>query len=208
MPELYDLDDAYARFGENVGRVTNLIRLYDNLGGGARGRRPTHATDVLRSAVVLLHASLEEFLRAVAREGLVYGTEKALDRVPLAGQGRSTKPFSLSRLQKFRDKTVDQLLTASIDAYLEYETYNNVEQIHKLLAGVRLDPKNLDCDWASIGRMMARRHKVVHEADRNPAHGPQGQPRTEQLRVATVQGWIRAVEGLVDQLAGNPPNQS
>lgn len=180
--------------------MENLVRLYSLLGAGKPGRRPKLASDVLRSAVVLLHAAFEEFLRELARQGLTHGTEEALNDIPLLGEGRRPKAFSLGRLAKFRAKTVDELLSESIDSHLDYESYNNPGEVKKLLEGVRIDVADLECNWDSVGRMMARRHQIVHQADKNPEHGSWGKPRTQTLSQATVASWVETVAHLVHEI--------
>jgi hypothetical protein len=52
------------RFKSNLERVDHLVALYDTATTGP-GRRPVDKSDILRSAVVFLHATLEDFLRSL-----------------------------------------------------------------------------------------------------------------------------------------------
>jgi hypothetical protein len=52
------------RFNGNLERVEHLVALYETLTTGP-GRRPVDTSDILRSAVVFLHATLEDFLRSL-----------------------------------------------------------------------------------------------------------------------------------------------
>ena len=54
------------RFGENLDRVRNLVSLYSSSVGVGQGRRTVQDADILRAAVVLLHATLEDLLRSLA----------------------------------------------------------------------------------------------------------------------------------------------
>jgi len=49
-----------SNFEANVARVKNLVAAYDALGTAGARRPATTQVDVLRSAVVLMHASLED----------------------------------------------------------------------------------------------------------------------------------------------------
>ena len=50
----------------NLKRVEDLVKIYEDTKGEGGGRRDVSKTDVLRAAVVLLHATLENFLRDAA----------------------------------------------------------------------------------------------------------------------------------------------
>ena len=54
------------RFERNLQRVRSLVALFSSLTGAGRGRASVEIEDILRSAVVLLHASLEDLLRGIA----------------------------------------------------------------------------------------------------------------------------------------------
>lgn len=49
-------------FNGNLEHVEHLVALYETVTAGS-GRRPVNTSDILRSAVVSLHATLEVFLR-------------------------------------------------------------------------------------------------------------------------------------------------
>lgn len=76
------------RFDENLNRAENLILIYDrHIAKSGKGRRPARDTDILRAAVVLTHAALEDFLRSITIEKLPDCAPETLDSVPLAGTG-------------------------------------------------------------------------------------------------------------------------
>lgn len=88
--------DIERRFAANLDRVQHLMDIYQNAGSGM-GRRPVETTDVLRSAVVFLHATLEDFLRTLLAWRLPQAEAAHLKEVPLAGKKpRST--FTLDEL--------------------------------------------------------------------------------------------------------------
>jgi hypothetical protein len=60
------------------------------------------AEDILRAAVVLLHAHLEDFLRTVASALLPAGDESCLNAIPLAGVTGRPEKFFLGKLVHHR----------------------------------------------------------------------------------------------------------
>src|SRR3989338_2368197 len=98
------------RFALNISRVKNLVAIYQStLAGTGQGRRSHQKTDVLRAAVVLLHASVEDVLRSLAYWKLPNAATGVLDQFPLVGNGPAMK-FSLGALAAHRGKTVDDVL--------------------------------------------------------------------------------------------------
>ena len=75
------------RLSQNVTRVDSLIDLHgflDRLAEGVEDRRP-EVNDVLRVVTVLLHASLEDFIRSIAAENLSMANADLLANIPLVG---------------------------------------------------------------------------------------------------------------------------
>jgi hypothetical protein len=68
----------------NIQRVASLVSIY-RLWKDGRGRRDVVATDLLRAAVVLLHATLESFLRDIAKHLLPTMSADIWMKTPLAG---------------------------------------------------------------------------------------------------------------------------
>lgn len=189
-----------SRFKDNVTRVRNLLSLFEQIGAGKQGRRPTHATDVLRAATVLLHASLEEFVSGLARERLPNADINALNNVPLVGTGPRLERISLGQLAPYKEQSVGRLIEDSVSEHLDRSNWNNPGDLKKMLQSLGLNVAELDIDWDSLGRLMARRHQIVHQADRNPKVGV-GQPKAEMIAVKMVRQWTEDVEHFVDQVA-------
>ena len=90
----------------NIARVRNLTEIYRNhLMGRGRGRRDHSKTDVLRAAVVLLHAAMEDLLRSIAYWKLPSATPQTLAKIPLISSAPAVK-FNLGDLSAHRGKTV------------------------------------------------------------------------------------------------------
>ena len=80
-------------FDNNIGRVDNLISLYKSITSGG-GRKPTYSSNLLRATVVLLHSTLEDFLRNILVWKLPNKDSSKLEGIPLKGMptvGRKTK---------------------------------------------------------------------------------------------------------------------
>lgn len=195
------------RLNRNLDRVENLVTIYEtHLAGHGQGRRPVNSTDVLRSAAVLLHASLEDFLRNIAARRLPAAAENVVDKIPLAGidaEGRPEK-FLLGKLVVHRGKSVDDVIRESVDAYLERSNYNNVQELTRLIQGVGLDVVPCRIHFADLTQMMDRRHWIVHRADLNEQHG-QGQHHARGINKDTVRGWATTVRAFANALLQQIP---
>ena len=187
------------RFDDNIDRVNQLIRLYEGLAVGS-GRRPMNSTDVLRAAVVMLHAAQEDFCRSLAREMLPNAAGKVLEQVPLGGQNlRTPKKFGLAELAAFRGQTVADVIEQSVQEHLDRSTYNDPGQVKQLVDDLGGNSATLDVDWNSVGQMMARRHHIVHRADLNTNQG-RGHHKAKSIGDSGVCGWVEAVVKMVDEI--------
>ena len=54
------------RFRENLDRVRSLVLFYDRVTGSSSGRASVQESELLRTAVVFLHATVEDLLRGLA----------------------------------------------------------------------------------------------------------------------------------------------
>lgn len=109
------------RIEQNLSRVDNLIEIYEeNIRGKKAHEHRPHDTDILRAAVVLLHASLEDFLRGVLQWRLPSSSKEDIEQIPLLGQiQRNAAKFNLGALVEFRDWSVGDLIDESIHSYLD-----------------------------------------------------------------------------------------
>lgn len=193
------IDDIRSNTQRNLTRVRNLTKIYkDHLAGTGSGRRATDKADVLRAAVVFLHASLEDFLRDIARWKLPLAAADALSEIPIAGSEGKAIKFTLGNLARFRGQSVDSVIDSSVLEHLRQETYNNVSDIKDLMRGIGQDQTKVDAYAASLGSMMDRRHNIVHRADKNPNTGV-GHYTAASLSLGQVDQWIVSVERFVEQ---------
>jgi hypothetical protein len=149
----------YSRLAENNQRVNRLLQFFDEDLKEREG-----GEDILLAAVVLIHASLEDFLRTLASELLPAGDESSLKDIPLATSesfGRNEK-FVLGQLAQHRGKTVDELLRQSVSDHLSRSNYNNTKEIALLLTKIGFNPEEHNAEFAAIDQMIQRRHQIVH----------------------------------------------
>lgn len=172
----------------------NLVkRFYDNLLRADKLFRHTDeseevASDILRAAVVFLHATLEDFLRSIERVLLPYCDEKTLNEIRLP----------LGQLAAHREKVVLEVIQESVDGYLNRRTYNNKKDIANLLKKLSIDIEPVGPLLPKLDSLMKRRHQIVHRADR-----PQGE--IEPIAFEQVREWVDLVHKfMAEVLVGLP----
>ncbi len=179
------------RFILNRGRVERLLKLSTCLDD-------SDAAEVLRAAVVLLHASLEDFLRSVAEQYWPFRDSTELDRVPLPGED-TVRKTSARVLRRYGERTARDLLQEAVRAYLATYTVSDVKAVGRLLADLGVTDLSENVDMKQIEMLILRRHQIVHRADRVEG----GDNETfEQAAVehAAVHTWAECVAKLVDHV--------
>lgn len=198
-------DEVAERLATNVGRVQSLVKTYTSLIKPGQGRSSVEQADVLRAAVILLHAALEEVMRSTEELHLPNAKKEAfklLKFMPSGGDGNdAAEKFSLVDLAGYRNQTVNDIFDQAIAFHLDRSNYNNIADLIKPLARLNLqheflsDDKDLDAKLlrSSLEAMMKRRHWIAHRADRNPKSGT-GHHAAQSISPKTVNSWIAAVE--------------
>lgn len=193
------IDTIVNRFNANIARVDNLVRLYEQTHGHGRGRRSIGANDILRAATVLLHASLEDLLRSIARWRIPIAGDPVLNKVPLAGSPGRFEKFGLGALAAHRGKTIDEVIRESVREHLERTSYSSTEEIGSFLQAIGVAVAQVNARFADLDAMTRRRHHIVHQADHNPERG-RGRHRARQISVHDVRKWITAVRQFAQAL--------
>lgn len=152
------------RFRDNLDRVRGLIAICEQ-SADSEAPTATDLSDVLRAAIVFLHATLEDVVRSVVEWRLPHCDAEALDGVPL--QGEPSPKLTLAQLSRHRGAMVDDVIRASVIAHLEKSNYNDPSQVVAALQRVGLDPHRLGPHLGLVATMMKRRHWIVHRADRD-----------------------------------------
>lgn len=185
-------DDIKDRFERNLERVAGLVGVF-----GAAGP-VTENTDILRAAVVLLHATLEELLRSSVCLLLPNATSKAYEKmlfVPLgASEGRGEK-LDLPQLAEYRGQTVDAVLERAIELHLEHSNYDNTTEVIGTLERLELAAKPSPSLLADLGAMMRRRHWIVHRTDT-----ARGGSDAQALSKEVVLRWVDCVREFGEHL--------
>ena len=178
----------------NFSRVEQLVRVYERETKETRGRRNSAHLDILRSAVVFIHATLEDGMRVATRMGLPRNNREVIDKIPLVGlnQSGNAEKFFLGRLTEHMDKTVKQLIDESIDNYLERISYTSTAELAGWLKVLEVDVNLVQSLFPTLDLMMKRRHHIVHRGDRSVKTGP-GQQFARSLSAQVVRQWNEAV---------------
>ena len=183
-----------SRFRMNIARVRNLTDIYRNhFMGSGPGRRDHSKTDVLRSAVVMLHAAMEDLLRSIAYWKLPAASPQVLSKIPLVSTAPAVK-FNLGDLSIHRGKTVDEVIESSVNGYLERSNYNNTNEVASFLESVGIDVHQVNSHFSNIEPVMKRRHQIVHRADQDDSAAGRGHHRVTSIGVGTVENWISSIE--------------
>jgi len=183
------------QFKLNISRVENLVKIYKRLlGGKGKGRRGHQETDILRAAIVLLHASVEDVLRSLASWKLPNAEHSELAKIPMIGT-KDTKT-NLGELAKHREKSVDEVIKESVNAKLERSNYNNSTDVCALLQSIALDTSTLAGYLQTLDESMQRRHQIVHRADANLTSGS-GNHKVKSIKPLTIEKWIENTKQFV-----------
>ena len=192
------------RFAGNLARVRNLIVTSGNHQiPDAHESTAVHA-DILRAAVVLLHATMEDLLRSLEEFVLQRPSPETITRFRLAfppdrSNERGVEKYSLHQLAKrYPHATVEGVIRQAVDTYLGHTNYNNSDDLAEALLriGLRADTKPLlDRLAAKLLPMMLRRHQIVHRADLvTGAPGSFRPPETYWLQAFEVESWANSVQ--------------
>lgn len=183
---------------KNLERVENLVSLY---GDPTPGRQKVKDTDVLRAALVLLHASIEDYLRSLLVWKIDTFDAETLSAYGLPnGKPNPPKKFGMSELAQHKGKSVDDLIAEAVKTHLEeYQSFNHLGDVKdalKTCGVVSMTVENHDFD--KLPEMIARRHNIVHKADRNDVVGGRGNHHAKPLNRAEVQRYVASVKSLRD----------
>lgn len=208
--------DFYVTFYFNIESITRLLgsiralQRPEEIDSGVFAPRPEPTDldgDFARAAVVLTHASLECFVRDIAKQGYHSAEpgplrDRLLDKIPFVGEESSSTKYALARVAKHAGKSVDQLVADSINEYFASRTYNSTSELDGALKELGIDTAGLKQWYPDVQAMMKRRHRVVHEADRPPHQLiPSGaytrtRPKISDEELLRIAAWVRAATGI------------
>lgn len=184
-------------FNRNIERVCSLRKMYNSLKSDeVKEGKEYKFTDILRSAVVLLHSSFEEYYRSIL--GCILPktcTEDDLKNMSFLGSaGNHKDKITLGGLIKVREKTVDQLITESIRESLSFTSFNDYQDIVSWSKRIKIDLSEFK-DQEKLNKLIHRRHKIVHEADNAKSDDEYA---LAPIRENSVEEWIEVVRNLVE----------
>lgn len=191
-----NLFEIVEKFNENLERVDNLIDIYLNkLQGSAPGKKPIHSTDILRVAIVMLHASFEDFLRNLLILNFPKENEQELNKVPLKGTGdKNPSKFLLGKLIPFGSETVESIIDASVKEYAVRQSFNNNADVDSVLQKIGVNTKNIKAKYYDdLQKFIQRRHQIVHAADRLQI-GTEGTVKVMSINMKTIRKWRKTVD--------------
>lgn len=187
-------DEISDRFKLNLDRVKNLVKVYP---GGTKGRKSVHHADILRAAIVLLHATLEDLLRSYLILKIDDFSDETMDSYGFPSDNkRGGEKFKISELAKYKRMTVEDFIVDAIKGRIEnYETFNNISDIKKALNKCSFPKTALDSfDYMRLDPMIARRHQIVHKADKNEGASGKGNHHAASIAAGTVSTYILSVQ--------------
>ena len=184
-------------FNRNIERVCSLRKMYNSLKSDeVKEGKEYKFTDILRSAVVLLHSSFEEYYRSIL--GCILPktcTEDDLKNMSFLGSaGNHKDKITLGGLIKVREKTVDQLITESIRESLSFTSFNDYQDIVSWSKKIKIDLSEFK-DQKKLNKLIHRRHRIVHEADNAKSDDEYA---LAPIRENSVEEWIEVVRNLVE----------
>ena len=191
------------RTADQVARARALIGMFDTVRASGPGAATTAQMDLLRAAVVILHAATEDAVRSALRELLPRcGSVEALDRVPIVKvPGTRVLSVGLGSLREaFGDRSLPEVIQLRVDAMLQESTYNRVAEVAGALRDVGIHSDDvLSGDARTLGHLMRRRHRIAHRADGNPLAG-RGHRKTQPIGRQLVVEWATAVERVCSRI--------
>ena len=146
--------------------------------------------------------ALEESVRQIVLYRSKEWTADLLAEVPLAGTAtKKSEKFTLAQLAAHRGETVEDVLTKSVQAYLNTQSVTSVTVLMGWLRKVQLSVKLPDVLLSVLDRMIQRRHRIVHFADYKDGVLESISP-AEFLRWAVAADMF--VSQMTDRAAGKP----
>ena len=184
---------------ENISRVENLIQLYEKLFTNKIGNE-SEQNDILRSAVVFLHSTVEELVRNLFIEKMPKQDRKTLDEIPFSVHIAShrSKGILLGELaHEYRGQFLDNIVLDSINAYVNSMNLNDITQLVYQLEKVKIDISGIKEIYPNLNSLMKRRHQIVHQMDRSNSLDPDTAP-INSISVGEVKAWQVSTRKLID----------
>lgn len=187
-------------FDSNMERVDSLCALYEKLKDERipEKREQQRHTDVLRAATVFLHSAFEDYYRNILYEWLPKKADADVFKgYPLPNSKRKrAEKFSLDELLSYREKKVDDLIKESVDKVLQETSFNNYTDVASWADKIELQLNEYK-KQSVLNTAITRRHKIVHEADRQQLKTDE-LSRLSPIQLSDLEKWKVAYKELVN----------
>lgn len=182
-------------FAQNIARADRLILLYDAMKEANDKKATILTTDVLRGAVMFMHAALEELVRALIISAYANAPQSEMDKVPLLSsrRGRQAEKFLLGSLVQFRDLTVEELMRRSVESHFQGQTFNNRADLVRAMDIIGAEKRLAQKFLPTLDAMLDRRHQIAHRVDRPKSKDDQW-IRASSLSPRHVAKWSKTVK--------------
>ena len=186
------------QFSRNMQRSKMLVALYNTIAKDHPDSKSIHATDILRAAVVFMHAALEEFLRSLVISTFPFADAETLNQIPLAGLSRSGRPekFFLGELVQYRELSVAEVIDRSLREHVSRQSFNSRGDLLAVIKTLGLRENDVRKVLPKVEAMLLRRHQIVHRADK-PIPIDQQWIRATSLSPRHVASWNEATSQFV-----------
>jgi hypothetical protein len=205
-------------FDLNLKRVGNLLNIFDR--ENAKKKEEVQSSpdekeqveieqqDLLRASVVFLHASFENYFRTVIIDYLKTNKQNTNVKLPEMGlpnaENPRTEKFYISQLLPYLGKNVNSLVDEAIENHMNKISFNNFNDICTWTNTMRIDLrtfKAVDGYSEKLEKLIKRRHKIVHEADKSSGSNTENEDektRAARIQKGSVDTWIKVVACLVN----------
>lgn len=141
-----------------INRIDRLLDFY------MAHEKDEGADDILRAAVVLLHATVDHLIRTIAQVTVPYRGPSAFAGIAWPGLDGKEK-IAVADLVKYRNEHVNNVLTRAAVEHYERLSFNNPTDIATFCRQLKVDTHNLEPYFSDLGALSTRRHQIVHRAD-------------------------------------------
>lgn len=158
--------------------------------------------DIVRAAVLFLHATLEDLLRSSEELRFPSAPAKAFDRIRWVLPGatkdeeRLSERLSLTEFAAFRGQTVNEVLMRAFQRHHEQSNYNNENDVVGAIQRMGLEVEAYREFLPELQALMKRRHEIAHRADINRKFSH----LTNRVIVEVAERWVRTVESFGGRL--------
>lgn len=193
-------DIIRGKFQKNLRRVRHLLEVFRALHPTLERPSELHA-DVVRAAIIFLHATLEDLLRSSEELRFPQAPAAAFKRLQwvtqdVKGEDKTKEKIGLEEFAAFRGQSVDDVLMQAFQKHHERSNYNNQQDVVGALERMGLDTGPFEEFFPDLHAMMKRRHEIAHRADIN-----RRLPRmTNRVIVKVAERWLQVVESFGNRL--------